>query len=149
MESIAVTKPYKDDVTARQCWDDLEAGGDAFLIDVRTLAEWTYVGFPLLPDAARDPLFVEWQSYPSMSVNPAFVERVSATIEERGGSRQSRLYFLCRSGARSMASAAAMSAAGFTESFNILDGFEGPPDPDGHRGRVAGWKAEGLTWVQK
>ena len=76
MESIVVTKPYKDDVTARQCWDDLEAGGDAFLIDVRTLAEWTYVGFPLLPGAARDPLFVEWQSYPSMSVNPAFVERV-------------------------------------------------------------------------
>ncbi|WP_062228272.1 rhodanese-like domain-containing protein [Aureimonas frigidaquae] len=144
-----MNKAYKDDVTVQQCWDDLTASRDAFLIDVRTMAEWNFVGFPLAPDSAQEPIFMEWQSFPTMSVNPAFAERVAATVRERGGSESSRLYFLCRSGARSMASAAALTAAGFQNAFNILDGFEGPADEEGHRGRVAGWKAAGLSWVQK
>lgn len=140
---------YKGDVTVQECWSSLEGETDAFLVDVRTLAEWNYVGFPVLPEGRHPPVFQEWQSFPSMKVDPNFTARLSDEIERAGGSRASKLFFLCRSGVRSQASAAAMTALGFGECYNILDGFEGPPDEEGHRGRKAGWKAEGLPWAQK
>ena len=43
----------------------------------------------------------------------------------------------------------AIKAAGFPHAFNVADGFEGPVDAEGHRGHVAGWKAEGLPWRQR
>lgn len=145
-----MSRPYKGDVSVTDCWAKLQGDPDAFLIDVRTNAEWAYVGLPLTPQGARQPLLVEWQRFPSMTVEPdAFVEQVRGAVEAAGGSTASPLYFLCRSGVRSMGSAAAMTAAGFANCFNVEGGFEGPPDEEGHRGRVAGWKAEGLPWAQK
>lgn len=132
-----------------ECWNELGRNPDAFLIDVRTTAEWTYVGFPVVPNGAQMPIFAQWQSFPSMQVDPDFAMRVASAVEAAGGSKESPLYFLCRSGARSMGSAAAMTEAGFKHCYNILAGFEGPPDAEGHRGRVGGWKAENLPWVQK
>lgn len=142
-------RSYEADVSAKECWAELSNDPDSFLIDVRTTAEWTFVGLPALPQPGRAPILVEWQSYPSMAVDPAFAQRVAAAVEAQGGSSQSKLFFLCRSGARSMGSAAALTAAGFEHCFNIADGFEGPPDGEGHRGRVSGWKAAGLPWGQK
>lgn len=140
---------YEGDVTAGECWTALGREPDAFLIDVRSQAEWTYVGVPVLGPDARPPLFQEWQSFPSMAVDPRFAETLAARIAAQGGGPQSRLYFLCRSGVRSMASAAALTMAGFGHCFNVLGGFEGPPDEAGHRGTTAGWKAEGLPWAQR
>lgn len=140
---------YKGDVSVGDCWAALSENPGAFLVDVRTSAEWSYVGFPVLSAAGKAPLFAEWQSYPSMAVDPDFAPRLAERIEAAGGSRQSPIYFLCRSGVRSIASAIAMTEAGFANCYNVLGGFEGPPDDEGHRGRVAGWKAEGLPWVQK
>jgi rhodanese-related sulfurtransferase len=140
---------YEDDVTVTDCWSALSSDPDAFLIDVRTSAEWNFVGVPQTPGDARPAILAEWQTYPAMSVDAGFAERLSQHILENGGSRESRLFFLCRSGARSMSSAAAMTAAGFAHCFNVLGGFEGPVDADGHRGTVAGWKAEGLPWSQR
>lgn len=144
-----MSQPYEADVTVGECWAALGREEDAFLVDVRTSAEWSYVGFPVLEPGARTPLFFEWLSFPSMAVDPAFAERVAARVAEEGGSRSSKLYFLCRSGVRSIASASALAAAGFEHCFNVLDGFEGPPDDEGHRGVRAGWKAEGLPWAQR
>jgi adenylosuccinate synthase len=42
----------------------------------------------------------------------------------------------------------AAQAAVTPHAFNVADGFEGPVDAEGHRGTVAGWKAEGLPWRQ-
>ena len=144
-----MSRPYEGDVSVQECWSQLAGDPETFLIDVRTTAEWTYVGFPLVPDGARPPIFAEWQTYPSMSVDASFAGRVRSAIEAAGGTTRSPLFFLCRSGARSMGSAAAMTADGFEHCFNIVAGFEGPPDGEGHRGREAGWKAEGLPWAQK
>ena len=83
--------------------------------------------------------------YPSMQVNGAFTEH----LRQAGLAPEHKLYFLCRSGARSLAAARAAAAAGFGQVFNIADGFEGPPDEDGHRGVAAGWKADGLPWQQR
>lgn len=143
-----MSTPYSGDVTVGACWEAVSQQADAFLIDVRTSAEWTYVGFPRLPASERQ-LFQEWQVFPSMAVDPRFAEKVAARIAELGGSEASKLYFLCRSGVRSMASAAALTAAGFQHCYNVLDGFEGPPDDEGHRGTTAGWKAADLPWAQR
>jgi rhodanese-related sulfurtransferase len=149
-EDFALSRPYEGDMSVRDVWAQLEGNRDAFLIDVRTRAEWAFVGVPLVPAGAREPLFAEWQSYPTMAMDPSFADAVEAAILGAGGSKESsRLFFLCRSGARSQGSAAALTAAGFAHCFNIESGFEGPPDADGHRGQVAGWKADGLPWAQK
>ncbi|KQT43142.1 sulfurtransferase [Aureimonas sp. Leaf454] len=140
---------YAGDVSSRECWTALSEDRDAFLIDVRTKAEWTFVGVPELGEAMREPLFQEWQTYPSMAIDPTFAATVADAVEAAGGTRSSKLYFLCRSGARSQGAAAALTQAGFSDCFNIADGFEGPPDPQGHRGTVAGWKAAGLPWAQR
>ena len=56
--------------------------------------------------------------------------------------------FMCRSGARSHAAAAAAKQLGYTEAYNVLEGFEGDKDPLGHRNTVGGWRKAGLPWVQ-
>lgn len=140
---------YEADVSVQDCWQTLEARADGFLIDVRTSAEWNFVGLPQTPAGAGPVILAEWQTYPTMQVDRAFAERVAETVRARGGTEQSPLFFLCRSGARSMGSAAALTAAGFAHCYNVADGFEGPPDAQGHRGTVAGWKAAGLPWTQK
>ncbi|MBO0905138.1 rhodanese-like domain-containing protein [Jiella sonneratiae] len=140
---------YEGDVTVQECWTALSDDPAAVLVDVRTTAEWTYVGIPDLSSLGRAPVLAEWQSFPSMSVDPQFVQRVTAAVADQPEDRQRRVYLLCRSGARSVAAARALTAAGFEHCFNVLDGFEGGPDADGHRGTRSGWKAEGLPWSQR
>jgi len=86
-----------------------------------------------------------WQLFPSMQVNADFTDQLRAA----GLTPEHRLYFLCRSGGRSLAAAQAAQRAGFPHAYNIADGFEGPVDGEGHRGAVAGWKADGLPWRQR
>lgn len=143
-----MSKDYKGDVSPGECWSALAETPDALLVDVRTTAEWAYVGLPMLSSLGKTPLLVEWQSFPSMSVDPAFAEKLADQVRKAGGNRASPIFFLCRSGVRSIAGAVALTAHGFENCFNVLGGFEGPPDADGHRGRKAGWKAEGLPWAQ-
>ena len=96
-------------------------------------------------EAGKQPVLIPWQVFPSMQVNAGFVEQ----LQQAGLTPEHKIYFLCRSGARSLAAAQAAQAAGFPQVYNIADGFEGPPDGDGHRGKVAGWKADGLPWRQR
>jgi rhodanese-related sulfurtransferase len=90
-------------------------------------------------------VLIPWQVYPSMQVNGAFAEH----LRKAGLTAESKLYFICRSGARSLAAGQAAQAAGFPHAFNVADGFEGPVDAAGHRGQLAGWKATGLPWQQR
>ena len=117
----------------------------AQLVDVRTDAEWAYVGLPDLGEAGKQPVLIPWQVFPAMQVNGGFVE----ALRRAGFTPEHQIHFLCRSGVRSLAAAAAAQAEGFPHVFNIAGGFEGPVDADGHRGNVAGWKAEGLPWRQR
>jgi rhodanese-related sulfurtransferase len=133
------------DVSAKQAWDALRDDPQAALVDVRTDAEWSFVGLPDLSPAGKQPVLIPWQFYPSMQVNCAFAEH----LRKAGLTPLHKLYFICRSGARSLAAAQAAQAAGFPHAFNLGDGFEGPVDAEGHRGTVAGWKAEGLPWRQR
>lgn len=134
-----------EDVDAKQAYEALSANPDAQMVDVRTDAEWTYVGLPDLSPLGKRVLLVQWQGFPSGAPNNSFVEQLGAA----GLTRQHTVYFLCRSGARSLAAAEAAEQAGYRTVFNVSDGFEGPPDAQGHRGNVAGWKADGLPWRQR
>jgi rhodanese-related sulfurtransferase len=126
-------------------WEALRTEANAQLVDVRTDAEWNFVGVPDLSSADKQTVLIPWQVYPSMQRNDAFVDH----LKQAGLTANSHIYFICRSGARSMAAAEAARAAGFPHVYNVADGFEGPPDADGHRGGTAGWKADMLPWRQK
>ena len=135
---------YAGDISPKEAWEILNREPKAVLVDVRTRPEWTFVGVPDLGKAGKEPVLIEWQAYPTMQVNPDFVQQVAAA----GADKDAPVLFLCRSGQRSRAAAIAMTAAGFKKSYNIANGFEGGHDPEGHRGRAAGWKADGLPWGQ-
>ena len=139
---------YKGDVTVEEAWGTLSSEPAATLVDVRTAAEWNYVGLPDLTKIGKPLLRVEWQSFPSGGVNPKFAETLDAELKKRGAPADAPLFFICRSGARSASAAAAMTAAGYTRCYNVAGGFEGRRDEEGHRGTVEGWKAAHLPWVQ-
>ncbi len=126
-------------------WEALQAEPKAQLVDVRTDAEWNFVGLPDLAAAGKQALLIQWQTYPTMQVNPDF----AAQLQQAGFTAEHHLYFLCRSGQRSAAAAAAAQEAGFPNAYNIAEGFEGPADGAGHRGTTSGWKARGLPWRQR
>ena len=139
---------FAGDVSAAEAWDGLGGEPQSMLIDVRTKAEWAYVGIVDLSAIGKETLLVEWQSYPAMAVNDDFAAVLAAELERRGIGRETALYFICRSGVRSLAAARALAAEGYDRCFNIAGGFEGPLDETRHRGSVDGWKAAGLPWVQ-
>ena len=123
-----------ENVAPAQTWEALQADEDAQLVDVRTDVEWTFVGLPDLKAAGKQTLLIPWQVYPTMQLNGSFEENLRAA----GLTAEHKIYFICRSGARSMAAAEAARSAGFPHVFNVADGFEGPPDVEGHRGTTAG-----------
>jgi len=135
---------YAGDISPREAWTRIHGDPAAQLIDVRTAAEWTYVGLPDLSDLSKAPILVSWQVYPEMTVNPNFADELRAKAIAPGQA----LYFLCRSGARSRAAAIAMTKAGFGPCYNIAGGFEGDLDAAKHRGGQNGWKFSGLAWKQ-
>lgn len=122
----------------------MASDSEARLVDVRTAAEWAYVGLPDLGTLGKTPVAVEWKRFPSMAVNSGFAEAMAASGVERGAA----LYFLCRSGVRSRDAAIAMTGQGYGPCFNVATGFEGDRDAAGHRGTLGGWKVVGLPWRQ-
>jgi len=112
------------------------ADGQAVLVDVRSDAEREWVGY--VPGAV--PL--AWKQWPGMAMNPGFDEGLRTAVPAGG-----KAVLLCRSGVRSIAAAKRATELGI-EAYNILEGFEGNPDADGHRGRTGGWRFRGLPWKQ-
>ena len=137
-----------DDVDVETAWKSLTTTPRSQLVDVRTRAEWAYVGIPDLGPIGKRPVLVEWQTFPDQSVDHRFVERLAGELKALGIQLDDELFFICRSGSRSMAAAKAMAEAGYRACHNVAGGFEGPLDGDRHRGAVEGWKAAGLPWQQ-
>ncbi len=139
---------YAGDVSAADAWRDLVATPDATLIDVRTAAEWAFVGLPTLAAIGKAPLLVAWNEFPSGAQLPDFAGRLETALAEAEIGPDAPLYFLCRSGARSRSAAIVATAAGHRHAYNIEQGFEGALDANRHRATSGSWKAEGLPWVQ-
>ena len=124
---------YAGDIPAPLAWQWVQ-GGQAVLVDVRTNAERAWVG--QVPGAVP----IEWKQWPGMASNPDFDEQLQAAVPEGG-----KVVLLCRSGVRSVAAATRAAQLGI-EAYNILEGFEGDVDANGHRGNIGGWRKQGLPW---
>jgi rhodanese-related sulfurtransferase len=110
---------------------------NAKLVDVRTRAEWDWVG--RVPKAVE----VELMQYPGNVPNDAFIEQLQAQVP-----KDALVMFLCRSGGRSHGAAGLATEAGYASCYNVLEGFEGDRDANGQRNKIGGWRAAGLPWVQ-
>jgi len=139
---------YAGDVSVTEAYSTLEGDKSSVLVDVRTKAEWSYVGAPDLSDIGKETIFIEWQEFPSMKVSPDFTARLVEILQARGVPAAAPILFLCRSGVRSRAAAIALTKAGQAHCYNIAEGFEGPLDDKRKRGAVDGLKARGLPWAQ-
>lgn len=139
-----MTESYAGDISPDTAWEILNDDPRAILVDVRTDAEWKYVGLPDLSGIGKQPLLVSWKIFPDMRANESFVGQVT----DSGVGAEDAVVLLCRSGQRSAAAAQALTEAGFRRCYNISEGFEGDKDEAGRRGSLGGWKARGLPWVQ-
>lgn len=138
-----------DNIDVKEVWERLKSDPGSQMVDVRTQAEWAFVGMPDLSSLGKQLLCVEWQQFPGAQPNQSFTSQVETGLSELSAGQDTELFFICRSGQRSLLSAEALAAAGYRACHNVAGGFEGPLDTDGHRGRVAGWKAAGLPWLQR
>jgi rhodanese-related sulfurtransferase len=131
----AKSLPYAGAVTPDEANLLMKAG--AKLVDIRTKPELQYVG------KVPDTLAIEWQTWPGGKPNPDFIAELAKAV-----GKDEPVMFLCRSGVRSNAAAEAATRAGWKQAYNVLEGFEGDKDADGHRNTVGGWRKAGLPWTQ-
>jgi rhodanese-related sulfurtransferase len=129
--------PYSGALTPTEAHELLQHAPGARLVDVRTRAELDWVG--RIPGAVE----VEWLGYPGNQLNPHFAQQLKQQVDP-----ESLTMFICRSGARSHAAAIAATRLGYAESYNVLEGFEGDKDSEGHRNRLGGWRRAELPWSQ-
>ena len=129
--------PYAGALTPAEAHEVWRTAPGATLVDVRTRAEWNYVG--RIPGAVE----IEILSYPGNRPNPAFLTELEGRVD-----KSAPVLFICRSGGRSHNAAMLATQAGCGASYNVLEGFEGDRDAQGHRNTVGGWRAAGLPWTQ-
>ena len=139
-----------EELTPQCVWDELASKRDGALVDVRTRAEWAYVGLPDISELGKKLILVEWRLFPTMAANSQFEIELRNNL---GDTIPSNLYFICRSGARSREAAESFTRSmkiekRQTRCVNVAEGFEGDLDRHGHRGRKNGWKFSGLSWSQ-
>ncbi len=135
--ATSMNLPYQGALTPAEAYQVWQLAPGAKLVDVRTRAEWDWVG--RVPDAVQ----IEWIRWPGNQPNPSFLAQLHNEVDP-----QALVMFLCRSGGRSDAAARAACAADYGNCYNILEGFEGDRDANGQRNHIGGWRQAGLPWVQ-
>lgn len=130
----------------REAWQLIQDIPKALLIDVRSHMEFLFIGHP------SGALNIPWIDEPDWKVNPHFVRDVRQLLlgglaRENGGQNVPVL-LICRSGKRSREAGELLLQNGFTDVYNIADGFEGELDDHHHRSTLGGWRHEGLPWEQ-
>lgn len=129
--------PYSGALLPEEAYEIMQHVAAAKLVDVRSSAEWNFVG--VVPGAVN----IEWKTFPGMIENPNFLSQLKHQVDPEG-----IVMFMCRTGARSDQTARLAAEHGYADCFNVLEGFEGDKDGRGHRGTVTGWKAKQLPWSQ-
>lgn len=133
----ALERTYIGELTPQEASDVLHLAPGAKIVDVRTRAEWDWVG------RVAGAIEIEWNQYPGGVRNPNFVAELKRQVDP-----EALVMFLCRSGVRSVGAATAATEAGYNSCYNILEGFEGDKDANGHRNTIGGWRKAGLPWIQ-
>ena len=144
-------------LTASDAYPLLAAQPDRVLfVDVRTRAEVAFGGMPLAADAnvpfALLPDDARWDDAKKafeLVPNPGFIAEVGRRLAAKGLTKDDPVVLMCQGGGRSAKAADALTAAGYTLVFSIVDGFEGDLATEGPtKGQrtVNGWKNAGLPW---
>lgn len=136
--------PYAGELLPEEVYSYLQEN-EGVLVDVRTQAEWQFVGIPDISGTRGSLALISWKNYPGFTQNMQFAESLAGV---KNITKDTPLFFICRSGGRSLDAAVAMSAAGYFHCFNVTHGFEGEPDIEGQRGNTHGWKFSKLPWRQ-
>lgn len=130
--------PYEGALLPDEAYEIMQSAPGVRMVDVRTRAELDWVG--RIPNAVE----VEWATYPGMKLNPNFIAQIEQQVD-----KEALVIFICRSGVRSHSAAILATQAGYTDCYNVLEGFEGDRNADGHRNVLNGWRACELPWEQK
>ncbi|MDN7176453.1 rhodanese-like domain-containing protein [Caballeronia sp. SEWSISQ10-4 2] len=132
--------PYAGAILPAEAFELLQLDPSVRLVDVRTRAELDWVGRPAIDTAQYS--HIEWIQYPGSVPNPVFIQQLREVAAP-----DTPVLFLCRSAARSKLAAVLAQKEGFTKAFDLLEGFEGDKDGQGHRKTTSGWCFRGLPWI--
>jgi len=126
---------------------------DIVYVDVRDPIELSFIGhakgmdknIPIrIASHKLNPKSGAYQLLP----NPNFLAEMDALVKSKHRSKADPLFVSCRSGPRSGAAARLLIKAGYTNVWNLVEGFEGSPDANGVRAKN-GWRNAGLPWEYK
>ena len=128
--------------TPTACFEILKTQQQALLIDCRSAIEWELLGTADLSSLGKKTLLVEWTTQ-SNQRNPDFLDQIS-----QFATKQTPIIIMCRIGGRSASAGHYLLQHGFTNVTNMLGGYEGKVDQNGHRNSIEGWRADQLPWQQ-
>lgn len=134
-----------NEIGPREAWEILQSDQSAVLLDVRSHMEYEYVGHP------KNSIHLPWMEAPDWVINTQFTQQAKALLSQKDPKQtveELPVLLICRSGKRSESAAKELLENGFTQVYNILEGFEGDRDGDKHRNTVNGWRFHGLPWEQ-
>jgi rhodanese-related sulfurtransferase len=141
-----MTEPQVQSISPRQAWDLLQDNPRAVMIDVRSNMEFLFIGHP------KGAIHISWIDDPDWKINPHFASEVRKVmlggISCEADQGCAPIILICRSGKRSLEAGHALLIDGFTEVYNVLEGFEGDLDDEHHRSTIGGWRFHGLPWEQ-
>jgi rhodanese-related sulfurtransferase len=133
-------------ISPQEAWQLLQDEPRAVLVDVRSDMEFLFVGHPV------GAIHIPWIDYPDWKLNPNFVTEVRKLVLggicRDGGNSGVPVLLICRSGKRSLDAGIALINEGFSDIYNIREGFEGDLDEHHHRSTLGGWRNVGLPWEQ-
>lgn len=122
-------------ICSKEAYNMLVSNNNTFLVDVRTEEEWKNVGVPSLSNK-NNVIFLSWQLSPFMELNKDFEDRFLSIMDDK---MSNIIFFLYRSGHRSLMAANFTANLGYKNCYNIIDGFEGNL-------QNKGWKQNNLPW---
>ena len=134
---------YKRNLLPKMAVERLQSNSQALFVDVRSKAEYKYVGFP------ENSILIPWIDDPDWEPNPeAFSDLVMQELDGRENLLKTEIILICRSGFRSNEALKCLENKGFTQVSHVASGFEGDLDENDHRGNLNGWRHDGMPWSQ-
>ena len=134
---------YKRNLLPKMAVERLQSNSQALFVDVRSKAEYKYVGYP------ENSILIPWIDDPDWQPNPeAFSDLVMQELDGRENLLNTEIILICRSGFRSNEALKCLENKGFTQVSHVASGFEGDLDENEHRGNLNGWRHDGMPWSQ-
>ena len=134
---------YKRNLLPKMAVERLQNNPQALFVDVRSKAEYKYVGYP------ENSILIPWIDDPDWEPNPEeFSDLVMQELDGRENLLNTEIILICRSGFRSNEALKCLENKGFTQVSHVASGFEGDLDENDHRGNLNGWRHDGMPWSQ-